>query len=249
MINAIIIDDEAHCVSQLCSFLHEYCEENLQVAGTFQSVKEGITGILKLQPDLVFLDVQMDDKTGFDLLKEIPEINFEIIFTTAYEKYAVQAFKFSAIDYLLKPLDADDLVSAVNKVIKKISGSDISQKINALFHNLQNHQSSKKISIPTLDGLIFLDTNDIIRCQSHINYSILFLKDKQKITVAKTLKEFEELLSDYNFYRVHNSHLINLAYIKKYNKGKGGSIFMSDHSEVEVSSRRKEGLLKRLLIS
>jgi two-component system, LytTR family, response regulator len=219
------------------------------VAGTFQSVKEGITGILKLQPDLVFLDVQMDDKTGFDLLKEIPEINFEIIFTTAYEKYAVQAFKFSAIDYLLKPLDADDLVSAVNKVIKKISGSDISQKINALFHNLQNHQSSKKISIPTLDGLIFLDTNDIIRCQSHINYSILFLKDKQKITVAKTLKEFEELLSDYNFYRVHNSHLINLAYIKKYNKGKGGSIFMSDHSEVEVSSRRKEGLLKRLLIS
>ncbi|HSV10304.1 MAG TPA: LytTR family DNA-binding domain-containing protein [Hanamia sp.] len=249
MINAIIIDDEAHCVSQLCSFLHEYCEENLQVAGTFQSVKEGITGILKLQPDLVFLDVQMDDKTGFDLLKEIPEINFEIIFTTAYEKYAVQAFKFSAIDYLLKPVDADDLVSAVNKVIKKISGSDISQKINALFHNLQNHQSSKKISIPTLDGLIFLDTNDIIRCQSHINYSILFLKDKQKITVAKTLKEFEELLSDYNFYRVHNSHLINLAYIKKYNKGKGGSIFMSDHSEVEVSSRRKEGLLKRLLIS
>jgi two-component system, LytTR family, response regulator len=249
MINAIIIDDEAHCVSQLCSFLHEYYEENLQVAGTFQSVKEGITGILKLQPDLVFLDVQMDDKTGFDLLKEIPEINFEIIFTTAYEKYAVQAFKFSAIDYLLKPLDADDLVSAVNKVIKKISGSDTSQKINALFHNLQNHQSSKKISIPTLDGLIFLDTNDIIRCQSHINYSILFLKDKQKITVAKTLKEFEELLSDYNFYRVHNSHLINLAYIKKYNKGKGGSIFMSDHSEVEVSSRRKEGLLKRLLIS
>jgi two-component system, LytTR family, response regulator len=249
MIKALIIDDEAHCVNQLLGLVHQYCEKNIYVAGSFQSVKEGITGILKLQPDLVFLDVQMNDKTGFDLLKEIREINFEVIFTTAYEKYAVQAFKFSAIDYLLKPVDPDDLVNAVNKVSKKILGNDLSQKIDALFHNLQNHKSSKKISIPTLEGLIFLDTNDIIRCQSQINYSILYLKDKQKITVAKTLKEFEELLSEYNFYRVHNSHLINLAYIKKYNKGKGGTILMSDHSQVEVSSRRKEGLLKRLLIN
>lgn len=247
MLKAIIIDDEAHCINRLEELLKEYCGEIIHLAGSYQSVNEGITGILKLQPDLVFLDVQMNDKSGFDLLKELREINFEIIFTTAYEKYAVQAFKFSAIDYLLKPVDADDLISAINKVNKKISGTEISEKINTLFHNLKNNQASQKISIPTLDGLIFLDINDIIRCQSQINYSIIFLKDKQKITVAKTLKEFEELLSDYNFYRVHNSHLINLAYIKKYNKGKGGSISMTDHSEVEVSSRRKEGLLKRLL--
>jgi two-component system LytT family response regulator len=248
MIRAIIIDDEVHCINRLAELLKEYCEENICVVGCFQTVEEGITGILKLQPDLVFLDVQINDKTGFDILKELHEINFEIIFTTAYEKYAVQAFKFSAIDYLLKPVDPDDLVPAVNKVNKKISGSEISQKIDTLFHNLKNSQASQKISIPTLDGLIFLDINDIIRCQSQINYSIIFLKDKQKITVAKTLKEFEELLSNFNFYRVHNSHLINLAYIKKYNKGKGGTISMSDHSEVEVSFRRKEGLLKKLLL-
>jgi two-component system LytT family response regulator len=249
MIKAIIIDDEAHCINRLADLLKEYCEQNIYLAGSFQAVNEGISGILKLQPDLVFLDVQINDQTGFDLLKEIREINFEIIFTTAYEKYAVQAFKFSAMDYLLKPVDPDDLVGAVNKVNKKISGNEISQKIDTLFHNLKNNPGSQKISIPTLDGLIFLDINDIIRCQSQINYSIIFLKNNQKITVAKTLKEFEELLSDYNFYRVHNSHLINLAYIKKYNKGKNGTISMSDHSEVEVSSRRKDGLLKRLLAS
>jgi two-component system LytT family response regulator len=247
MIKAIIIDDETHCINRLSDLLKEYCQ-NIYLAGSFTTVNEGISGILNLQPDFIFLDVQINNQTGFDILKEIREINFEIIFTTAYEKYAVQAFKFSALDYLLKPVDSDDLVRAVNKVNKKISGNEISQKIDILFHNLKNNSGSQKISIPTSDGIIFLDINDIIRCQSQINYSIIFLKNNQKITVAKTLKEFEELLSAHNFYRVHNSHLINLAYIKKYNKGRGGSIFMSDNSEVEVSSRRKDGLLKRLLI-
>jgi two-component system LytT family response regulator len=130
-------------------------------------------------------------------------------------------------------------------VNKKISGNEISQKINTLFHNLNNNQA-KRISIPTADGITFLEINDIVRCQSQINYTVIFLKDKQKITVAKTLKEFEELLSDYNFYRVHNSHLVNLSCIKKYHRGKGGTISMIDHSEIEVSSRRKEGLLERL---
>jgi len=246
MLKAIIIDDETHCITRLSELLKDFCGDNVQLLDSFSSVKEGISGILKLHPDVVFLDVQMNDKTGFDLLNEIRDINFEVIFTTAYEKYAVQAFKFSAVDYLLKPVDAEDLVAAVNKLNKKISGNEISQKINTLFHNLKNNQASKRISIPTVDGISFVDINDIIRCQSEINYTVIFLKDNQKITVAKTLKEFEELLSDYNFYRVHNSHLVNLAYIKKYRKGKGGSISMIDHSEIEVSTRRKEGLLERL---
>lgn len=245
MLKAIIIDDEIHCIHRLTELLKHYCSNNVQLLDSFSSVKEGITGILELHPDVVFLDVQMNDKTGFDLLNEIRDINFEVIFTTAYEKYAVQAFKFSAVDYLLKPVDADDLVAAVNKVNKKISSNEISQKINTLFHNLKNNQP-KRISIATVDGISFVEINDIIRCQSQINYTMIFLKDKQKITVAKTLKEFEELLSDYNFYRVHNSHLVNLDYIKKYHKGKGGTISMIDHSEIEVSSRRKEGLLQRL---
>jgi len=246
MLKAVIIDDEPHCINRLSEMLADYCSDKVQLLDSFSSVKEGITGILKLHPDVVFLDVQMNDKTGFDLLNELSEINFEVIFTTAYEKYAVQAFKFSAIDYLLKPVDADDVVAAVNKVTKKISGNDISQKIDTLFHNLQNNQASKRISIATVDGISFVEINDIIRCQGQINYTVIFLKDKQKITVAKTLKEFEELLSDHNFYRVHNSHLVNLACIKKYHKGKGGTISMIDHSEIEVSSRRKEGLLARL---
>jgi two-component system LytT family response regulator len=133
---------------------------------------------------------------------------------------------------------------------KKIYHREIAGRLEALFHNLKSIPgASPKISIPTLDGLIFLDAGDIIRCQSNINYTIVYLKDKQKITVAKTLKEFEELLSDYNFFRVHNSHLINLSYIKKYNKGKGGVVLMADHSEVEVSSRRKNDFLKRLSAS
>jgi two-component system LytT family response regulator len=243
MLKAVIIDDEPHCINRLTEMLKDYCSDKVQLLDSFSSVKEGITGILKLHPDVVFLDVQMNDKTGFDLLNELSEINFEVIFTTAYEKYAVQAFKFSAIDYLLKPVDADDVVAAVNKVTKKISGNDISQKIDTLFHNLQNNQASKRISIATVDGISFVEINDIIRCQGQINYTVIFLKDKQKITVAKTLKEFEELLSDHNFYRVHNSHLVNLACIKKYHKGKGGTISMIDHSQIEVSSRRKEGLL------
>jgi two-component system LytT family response regulator len=245
MLKAIIVDDETHCIHRLSEMLKDYCANNVELLDSFLSVNEGIAGILKLQPDVVFLDVQMNDKTGFDLLNEIPDINFEVIFTTAYEKYAVQAFKFSAVDYILKPVDAQDVVAAVNKVNKKISGNEISQKINTLFHNLNNNQA-KRISIPTADGITFLEINDIVRCQSQINYTVIFLKDKQKITVAKTLKEFEELLSDYNFYRVHNSHLVNLSCIKKYHRGKGGTISMIDHSEIEVSSRRKEGLLERL---
>jgi len=246
MIRAIIIDDEVHCIRRLSTLLEENCKENIHVVGAFQSAEEGVAAIVKLQPSLIFLDVQMDGQTGFDLLKKIQPINFEVIFTTAYEKYAVQAFKFSAIDYLLKPIDTDDLLQAITKVTNKISGNEMSRKLDALFHNLKNVHESKKISIRTLNGLTFLDINDIIRCQSNINYTTIYLKTNQKITVSKTLKEFEELLSDYNFYRVHNSHLINLAYITKYNKGKGGRVAMADHSEVEVSSRRKEGFLKKL---
>ena len=246
MIKAIIIDDEAHCINRLTGLLEEYCKDTILILDSCQTVERGLQCIAKGHPDLVFLDVQMNEKTGFVLLKKIPEINFEVVFTTAYEKYAVHAFKFSAIDFLLKPVDADDLIQAVNKVNKKMNVNEMSKKMDVLFHNLKNIHGPKKISIPTLEGLFFLEVDEIIRCQSQINYTVIHLKNNQKITVSKPLKEFEELLSDYNFCRVHNSHLINLNYIKKYNKGKGGVVLMSDHSEVEVSLRKKEDFLKRL---
>jgi two-component system LytT family response regulator len=247
MIRTLIIDDEQHCIDRLKRLIKEHCNSTVQLIDSCQSVENGIVAIKKFQPDLVFLDVQLGDKTGFELLQQLNEINFEVIFTTAHEKYAVQAFKFSAIDYLLKPVDEDDLKQAVNKLQLKVSKEELSKKFEALFHNIKNIQTgSKRITVPTVKGFEFVQVNDIVRCQSDINYTIIFLKDKQKITVAKTLKEFEELLSAHNFYRIHNSHLINLSYIKSYNKGKGGSIVMTDNTEVEVSTRRKEDFLKRL---
>jgi len=246
MIRTIIVDDEQHCIDRLGGLLAEH-SESVHLMGTFKTVEEGINAIKKLQPDLVFLDVQIHDKTGFDLLHQINEINFSVIFTTAYERYAVQAIKFSAVDYLLKPVDADDLKQAVYKLEEKIGKDEIARKMEVLFHNLKHAQGvAKRISIPTVNGFVFIQVSDILRCQSEINYTTIFLKDKQKLTVAKTLKEFEELLGSYNFFRVHNSHLLNLEFIKSYNKGKGGSVTMTDNSEIEVSTRRKDEFLKKL---
>ncbi len=213
----------------------------------FTSVEEGIKGIHKLHPDLVFLDVQINNKTGFDLLKQFGEVNFDVIFATAFDKYGVQAFKFSAIDYLLKPVDADDLKIALEKLSHKFSKDEMSRKLDVLFqHSMLNKQGGKRISISTQTELVFLNTNEIVRCQSDVNYTIIYTKDKRKIVASKTLKEFEELLEEFGFFRVHNSHLINLSCIKTYIKGKGGTLIMQDNTEIEVSIRRKEEFIQRL---
>jgi len=247
MIEAIIIDDEQHCIDRLQSLLKEYCRSTIQVMGAFQTFEEGVEAIKELNPALVFLDVEIGDKKAFDLLQQLGDISFTVIFTTAYQQYAVRAFKFSALDYLLKPIDPDDLVQAVHKLKVKISKEEMTAKLDALFYNVKSlHGTSKKISIPTVSGLSFIDVSDIVHCQSDINYTTIFLKDRQKIIVAKTLKEFEELLTDYNFYRIHNSHLINLSFIKNYSKGKGGFVTMTDNSVIEVSTRRKDEFLKKM---
>jgi two-component system, LytTR family, response regulator len=247
MIKTIIIDDEQHCIDRLSGLLINFHSENIRLTGTFSTVDEGASAINKLQPQLVFLDVEIHERTGFDLLKQVEKVNFEVIFTTAYDKYAVQAFKFSAIDYLLKPITPEDLSDAVNKVQDKISKNDTAVKLDTLFHNIKNIQGAgKKICVPVVTGLVFLDIAEIIRCESDINYTTIYMKDKQKLVVAKTLKEFEEMLTEYNFFRVHNSHLINLAFIKSYNKGKGGFLTLIDNSSIEVSTRRKDELMRKL---
>jgi two-component system LytT family response regulator len=247
MIKALIIDDEEHCIDRLINLLIPSYEKLIEIVGSAQYVEQGIQAITLLKPELVFLDVQIHEKTGFDLLRALPEINFAIIFTTAYEKFAIQAIKFSAIDYLLKPIDGDDLNIALLKLISDTSKKIMSQKIDTLLQNTQkNSRSPKKIIVPTITGFEFLDIADIIRCQSDINYTTIYLRDKQKLVVAKTLKEFEELLAGHSFFRIHNSHLINMAFIKSYNRGKGGSVILSDGSEIEVSYRRKDDFLKRL---
>lgn len=247
MIKALIIDDEQHCIDRLEKLLEPYTHNLIDVAGSAKTIESGIQSIAILQPNLIFLDVQLEDHKGFDLLRALPGIDFDIIFTTAFEKFAIQAIKFSAIDYLLKPIDADELSIALLKLSGEKSKKNTADKIDLLLHNTaKNHELPKKIIVATVTGFEFLDIDSIIRCQSDINYTTIFLKDKQKLVVAKTLKEFEELLSEHSFFRVHNSHLINLAYIKSYNKGKGGSVKLSDGSEIEVSSRRKDDFIRKL---
>ena len=247
MIKTIIIDDEQHCIDRLQRLLHGQFADILQMAGCFQTVASGISAIQSLQPDLVFLDVQIHDQTGFDLLEQLAHTNFDVIFCTAYEQYAIQAFKCSAIDYLLKPVDSADLAQAVNKVVAKEMKRNDLNRVEVLLHNLRHiGRESKRICIPVLTGLELVQVSDIVRCESAINYTTIFMQQQPKLVVAKTLKEFEELLSGYNFCRVHNSHLVNLAYVKSYNKGKGGYLTMLDGTAIEVSTRRKEELLKRL---
>jgi len=246
MINAILIDDEAHCIDRLNNLLIKYCP-NIQVVAFSSDIDSAFDKIRKLKPKAIFLDVQIHDKTGFDLLAKFHEINFHVIFTTAFEHFAVQAFKFSAVDYLLKPIDPDDLIQSVEKLNQKIESKEKLEDLSILQQNLVNFQTqNKKLIVPTVLGFEFLNVQDIIHCQSDVNYTTLFLKNHKKLTVAKTLKEFEELLQPYNFFRVHNSHLINLEYVKSYNKGKSGIVKMTDDTEIEVSSRRKDGFLQKL---
>lgn len=246
MIKAIIIDDEQHCIDRLSRLVGAE-SALIELIGTATNPGEGLSLITSLNPDLIFLDVQLGDSTGFDLLKKLPHRDFDIIFTTAHENFAIQAIKFSAIDYLLKPIDKEDLNIALNKLSHDISQKIASAKLDTLLHNLEKrNEDLKKIIIPTINGFEFLSVSDIIRCESNINYTTLFLKEKRKILVAKSLKEFEEILSPHNFFRVHNSHLINIIYIKSYHKGKGGIVSLTDGTDIEVSTRRKEDFLKKL---
>lgn len=247
MIASIIIDDEPHCIDRLKDMLLGNFSDTIALSGTADTVENGIRLIEQKKPALVFLDVQIHEKTGFDLLRNLGKVDFKVIFTTAYDKFAVEAFRFSALDYLLKPIDKDDLANA----IKKFSDQSVLQqqagKIDILLANLNSQRLySKKIFVPTSSGFEVLNTEEIIRCESDVNYTSIYCIDRKKIVVAKTLKEFEELLSAYGFFRIHNSHLINMHYIKSYHRGKGGSVLLSDGSELEVSTRRKDEFLRRI---
>jgi len=247
MIRSILIDDEQHCIDRLSTLLQRRHAGTVEILGVFNNAEEGEKAIRSLNPDLVFLDIQIADTTAFDLLRRIGHPSFEIIFTTAYDSYAVDAFRFSAIDYLLKPIDAEQLDEALKKLEKQQLGGEAARRLDVLLHNMEVMQGpSRRICLPVMNGLVFIQVGDIIRCQAEANYTIIFLQDKQKITISKTLGEFEHLLEHANFFRVHNSHLVNLAYIKNYHKGKGGFLTMTDQSQVEVSTRRKEEFLRRL---
>jgi len=247
MIRTVLVDDEQHCRDSLSTMLAMHFSDKVELLAQCSTVEEGVSVIRKLKPQLLFLDVEIGNSTGFNLLEQLDDFNFEVIFTTAHNHYAMQAIKFSALDFLLKPFGVDDMQEALSRLEKKIKTHDANEQFRILFENLKKiNNPARKLALPTLNGINFVPVQDIIRCESDVNYTTFFLTNKNKIVVAKTLKEFEELLDGYNFFRVHNSHLINLLHIKNYVKGEGGIVTMVDDSSVDVSRRRKEEFLKRL---
>jgi len=244
MLNSIIIDDEAESRNTIRNILTNYCD-SVAIIAEAKDVKSGIQAVNTHRPDLLFLDIQMPDGTGFDLLEKIGDVNFQVVFVTAFDQYALKAIKFSALDYILKPIDPQQLIDAVNKAQKSENNlSTITHQISTL---LRNKNGFERITLPTMEGFRFVNIKDIIRCEADNNYTWFILKSGEKILVTKTLKEYDEQLSDMDFIRVHQSHLVNIKFIDRYIKGDGGTIIMVDGSEVEVSRRRKEEFLKLMM--
>jgi two-component system LytT family response regulator len=247
MIRAIIVDDEVHCIDTLSILLHDYCP-NVTVTDRCMSAKSALAAIEKHKPDLVFLDIEMPVVNGFELLETIGTISFAVIFTTGYDHYAIRAIRFSALDYLLKPIDPKELEAAVKKVVNQKHLPAIEQFSMLMEKLLSGEKGFNKIAIPTTDGFELIMADQIIRCEAENNYTHIFLKNRNKIIACRTLKELEEQMQDFSFFlRVHNSYLANLNEIIKYVRGEGGYLIMSDGSTVNVSRARKEILLKKLM--
>jgi two-component system, LytTR family, response regulator len=244
MVNAILIDDEKHCLETLRMLLNRYCKD-VHIIEECSSPKKGLEAIAKHRPDLVFLDIEMPVMNGFDLLQQLPEIPFAVIFTTSYDQYAIKAIKFSALDYLLKPIDPEELITAVSKVSSRKQQPGAEQ-FNILLKQIQQRGAGfEKIAIPTIEGFELIRADQIIRCEADDNYTHVYLKNKSKIVSSRMLKEMEELLQEFRYFeRVHNSYLVNMNELSKYIRGEGGYLLMSDGSTVSISRSRRESLIK-----
>ena len=242
----IIIDDEERARKSIVDIL-KFSNNQREVVAEAHDVKSGIAAIREYNPDLVLLDINMPDGTGFDLLKKLDNIDFKIIFITAYEEFAIQAFEFSAVDYLLKPVDPSKLMDALGKAQQLVDQERISLKLNALFANLDNTTTeNKKLVLKTAENIYLINTSDILRCESDGGYTRFFIMDGKKIMVSRNMKDYDELLNGLGFYRIHQSHLINLKYIDHYSKTEGGAVVMKDNSTLPVARRKKESFLKLL---
>lgn len=241
-LRAVLIDDMATARQTLRQELDTYCPE-IKIVGEADGVVAGAKMLRDQQPDVVFLDIQMQDGSGFDLLEVMGETPFRVIFTTAHDGFAIKAFRFSAIDYLLKPVDPDQLREAVAKV-QEVSHTQ-PENVQALLGNVHERQNSR-LALHTMDKIHVVHIRDIIRCESSANYTIFHFADKRQLLVTKTLKEFDNLLSSHGFLRVHQSHLVNVEYIKEFVKADGGFLRMREGSEVPVSSRKRSQVMQML---
>ncbi len=244
MMKALIVDDEPKNIRILQGLLTDFCPQ-VQVVGEAQGADPAATLIRSLQPDVVFLDIEMPYGNGFDLLDKVMPVNFEIIFITAFDEYTLKAFRYSALDYLLKPVSIDELKEAVEKAERKLQQRQINLQLENLLFNFRRQTNLQKIAVPWMDGLIFMPLAEIIRFEARGGYSHIFARDQRRFLCSRTIKEYEDILPEDIFYRIHNSHLINLNHIKKYHKGRGGVIEMEDGAMIEVASRRKEEFLAK----
>lgn len=248
MIKTIIVDDEEKSCVTLNNLITRHCP-SLSVVAHCDSVGSAVKTIKTHSPGLVFLDIEMPFKNGFSLFDEIRNPDFSVIFTTAYDQYAIKAIKYSALDYLLKPVDVEELKKAVEHFeSQQERNSSKTDNYELLLSALKLKSKSAKIAVPTFDGLQMISAEEIVKCTADESYTHITLTNGSKLVVSRILKEFEDLLSDYNFFRVHNSSLVNLAHVKKYVKGDGGYVIMSDDETVEVSRRKKNELLAKLAI-
>jgi len=244
MIKTLIIDDEKHCCDNLQWQLKQYCPE-IEVMAVCNKAEKGLQQIHHQQPQLIFLDVEMPGMSGFEMLEILTEINFDIIFTTAFNQYAIRAIKFGALDYLIKPIDKDELRESVNKFIHRTQRDSIKQLTALLTHiRKSNDLSFQKIALPTLHGYELVPLNNIIYCESSSNYTIIYLNNDQHILISRTLKDIEDLLDMQPFFRIHNSYVVNLQYAIRYIKGEGGSLILNNGITVPVSRNKKGELLK-----
>lgn len=243
MQTAIIIDDEAKGRLALKEKIKNYCS-GIQVVAEAANGKEGILAIEQYHPQIIFLDIEMPGMSGFEMLNSLADKNFHIIFTTAYDQYAIKAIKYAAFDYLLKPVDIEELREAIAK-INYLENNQTKKQIELLQQNIHHPKKLlNKLAIPTLEGLFFYDIKDITYLEALSNYTNIFFSDKSKIIASKTLKEFEELLPEDIFFRLHHSYIVNLNFIKRYIKGDGGQVELETGTFIDVSRRKKDEFLK-----
>nr|WP_321222392.1 LytTR family DNA-binding domain-containing protein [uncultured Psychroserpens sp.] len=242
MIKTILIDDEQHCITRLLKLIAQH-PNTFNILATCNTVEDALEMVTKLKPDLVFLDIKIHERTGFDFLREIGAVNFKVIFTTAFDNFAIKAFKFSAFDYLLKPIDYDDFNDSIMRLKNELSQGSIENQIKNLFNNLKPEQN-KIITLPSLTGFETLKVEDIIHLEADTSITHIYCKNNKSV-VSKPIKFYEDLLDDAVFFKTHKSHLINLHHVKKYYKGKQSYVIMSNDAQVPISVRRKDDFLKR----
>jgi two-component system LytT family response regulator len=244
-LKAVIVEDELASRETLAVYLSKYCPD-VQLMGTAESVSTGIELINRVKPDIVFLDIEMPRGNAFDLIEQVGDIDFDIVFVTAFSNYAIRAINLSASYYILKPVDIDELVKAVEKIKESRSGKGPSVKhSNILAENLRSTSSQqRKIVLPLMEGFEVLPVSEIIRCEANDNFTDFHISNRKKMMICRTLKFYEEVLSESGFMRVHKSHLVNMDHVKKYLKGKGGQLVMADDSVIDVSPQKKPELMK-----